>query len=141
MKSHRAAPYFIKIIFGVILGFSLSRIGFADYDELHKMFVFQDLRLFFTFIGALALSMVCFKVILHGELKVHRPLHKGTILGGIIFGLGWALSGGCPAIPLVQLGEGKLAALFSLAGIIIGLIIYRYVQRRFLRWDTGSCSS
>ena len=44
----------------------------------------------------------------------------GTILGGVLFGLGWVVSGACPGVILAQLGEGKLYALFSLVGVAIG---------------------
>ena len=61
-------------------------------------------------------------------------------MGGMLFGLGWALAGACPSIPLVQLVEGKVLALFTLAGIVAGVLVFRFVQRRYPRWDVGSCS-
>jgi uncharacterized membrane protein YedE/YeeE len=131
----------IKICFGILLGFSLSRIGFSSYDELHKMFVFADWRMFFTFAGALVLTTFMFQIVFRRRFTVSRPIHKGTILGGVVFGLGWALAGGCPSIPLVQLGEGRVMALFTLAGIVTGVLAFRFAQRRFLHWDTGSCST
>jgi uncharacterized membrane protein YedE/YeeE len=131
----------IKIAFGVLLGFSLSRIGFSSYDELHAMFVFADWRMFFTFAGALVLTTLMFQLVLRRRFTVSRPIHKGTIAGGVLFGLGWAIAGGCPSIPLVQLGEGKVLALFTLAGIVTGVVAFRFAQRNYLHWDTGSCST
>jgi hypothetical protein len=46
------------------------------------------------------------------------------LVGGILFGVGWALSGGCPGVVLTQLGEGKLYALFALFGIGLGNWLY-----------------
>jgi uncharacterized membrane protein YedE/YeeE len=140
MNDSTLNPYVLKIAFGVLLGFSLSRIGFSSYDELHKMFVFADWRMFFTFAGALVLTTLMFQVVLRRRFQVSRPIHKGTIVGGMLFGLGWALAGGCPSIPLVQLGEGKVLALFTVTGIVAGVVVFRFVQRRYLRWDVGSCS-
>ena len=140
MNDSTLNPYVLKIAFGVLLGFSLSRIGFSSYDELHKMFVFADWRMFFTFAGALVLTTFMFQVVLRRRFQVSRPIHKGTIVGGMLFGLGWALAGGCPSIPLVQLGEGKVLALFTVTGIVAGVLVFRFVQRRYLRWDVGSCS-
>jgi hypothetical protein len=140
MSDNTRNAFALKIAFGVLLGFSLSRIGFSSYDELHKMFVFADWRMFFTFAGALVLTTLMFQVVLRRRFKVSRPIHKGTVLGGILFGLGWALAGGCPSIPLVQLGEGKVLALFTVTGIVAGVLVFRFVQRRYLRWDVGSCS-
>jgi uncharacterized membrane protein YedE/YeeE len=140
MSDNTRNAFALKIAFGVLLGFSLSRIGFSSYDELHKMFVFADWRMFFTFAGALVLTTLMFQVALRRRFQVSRPIHKGTIVGGMLFGLGWALAGGCPSIPLVQLGEGKVLALFTVTGIVAGVVMFRVVQRRYLRWDVGSCS-
>lgn len=131
----------LKIAFGILLGFSLSRIGFSSYDELHKMFVFADWRMFFTFAGALMLTMLMFQVVFRRRFQVARPIHRGTLVGGVLFGLGWALAGGCPSIPLVQLGEGRVMALFTIAGIVTGVLAFRFAQRNYLHWDTGSCST
>jgi uncharacterized membrane protein YedE/YeeE len=129
----------LKIAFGVLLGFSLSRIGFSDYDELHKMFVFADWRMFFTFAGGLVLATLLFQVVFHGLFQLSRPIHKGSVVGGVLFGVGWALAGGCPSVPLVQLGEGKLAALFTVAGIVSGMLLFRWLQARYLHWNVTAC--
>ena len=129
------------LVVGTWLGFTLSQIGFSNYGEVHRMFTFQDLRMLLTFIGAVVISALGFHLLakIGRQPKVHRPIHKGTILGGVFFGAGWALCGGFPAIPLVQLGEGTVPALVTAAGIVIGIVIYKWVQRRYLNWDTGSC--
>jgi hypothetical protein len=129
----------LKILFGVLLGFSLSRIGFSDYDELHKMFVFADWRMFFAFAGGLVLATLLFQVLFRGRFRLSRPIHKGSIVGGVMFGLGWALAGGCPSVPLVQLGEGKVAALFTVGGIVTGMLLFRWLQIRYLHWNVTSC--
>ena len=129
------------MVVGTWLGFTLSQIGFSDYDQLHLMFTFQDMRMLFTFVGAVIIGSMGFHLLakIGRRPKVHRPIHKGTILGGVFFGAGWALSGGCPAVPLVQLGEGTLPALVTAAGLVIGVVLFQWVQRRHLNWDTGSC--
>jgi len=139
MNANATSVAVLKILFGVAFGFALSRIGFSNYDELHKMFVFADWRMFFTFAGGLVLATVLFKVLFRGRFQVSRPIHKGSILGGVLFGTGWALAGGCPSVPLVQLGEGKVAALFTIGGIVSGMLLFRWMQNRYLHWDVGSC--
>jgi uncharacterized membrane protein YedE/YeeE len=56
-----------------------------------------------------------------------------------LFGVGWALSGACPAIALVQLGEGQFVALFTLLGIFAGNWLYSVVHERFFRWSASTC--
>jgi len=126
-------------LMGLLMGYVLSEIGFSNYDELHKMFVFADWRLLFTFAGAVVFATLVFNLMMAGLPSPNKPMHPGVIPGGILFGVGWAICGSCPSIALVQLGEGQLAALFTVLGIFFGVWLYREVHRRFFRWDTGSC--
>ncbi len=125
--------------FGLLMGLFLSFIGFTNYGEIHKMFIFADWRLFLTFAGAVALSMVGFFVLARGQYIPKKNFHKGTIPGSILFGVGWALTGSCPSIALVQLGQGYLPAVFTIVGIFLGAWAYKHVHREFFRWDTGAC--
>ncbi len=125
-------------LLGLLMGFGLSRIGFSDFGEVHRMFLFEDFRLLLTFAGAVALSMVGLGIWRRGTPEFRR-LHKGTVAGGLLFGIGWAVTGACPSIAIVQLGEGKLAAGLTLAGTIAGTWIYPRIHRRFFRWDSGGC--
>lgn len=127
-------------LLGLLMGITLSFTGFTNYNELHKMFLFEDLRLLFTFGGAVLLAMLFFNFLIEGMPPSNKPMHPGVIPGGMLFGAGWAISGSCPSIALVQLGEGQLPALFTALGILFGAWIYRHVHRRFFRWDSGSCS-
>jgi uncharacterized protein len=126
-------------VVGLALGFSLSWMGFADFREVHNMFTFSDLRLLFTFFAGVALTGLGFLVVARGQKLMPKPIHKGTILGGILFGVGWAVTGACPGAALVQLGEGQLPALITITGIVIGTLLYRKVHARFFRWDRGAC--
>jgi len=130
-------------LFGLCLGFALSRIGFASWDEVHDMFTFHDLRLFLAFCTAVTLlGLALLALRATPLLAVYFPprrIHRGSLVGGLLFGAGWALSGACPAIALVQLGQGQLAALYTLAGILAGNWLYGALHARYLRWDAGSC--
>lgn len=126
-------------LYGLLLGFCLSRMGYSDFSEIYAMFTFGDPRLYLTFAGGVALITLCFALLLRGKVA-NRPLHRGTVIGAALFGLGWALTGACPAIALVQIGEGKLAALLSLFGVLLGTAIYPAVHRRFFKWEMGSCN-
>ena len=50
-------------VIGVLFGFSLSRIGFSSWDEVHRMFTFADLRLFLTFVGAVVVLSIGWPVV------------------------------------------------------------------------------
>ena len=117
----------LKLAFcGALLGFSLANMGFTSWDEVNAMFTFADLRLILTFAVGVVLLAIAFAVFRHRERPdwPPRPIHKGTLLGGVLFGLGWVVSGACPGVILAQIGEGKLYALFSLAGVLAGNAFY-----------------
>jgi len=139
MKLTLAQQHLRYALVGILMGFALSHIGFTSYSELHKMFLFQDLRMLFTFAGAVMVAAIFFNFLMAGMPSSKKPMHPGIIPGSLIFGAGWAISGSCPSIALVQLGEGQLAAVFTAFGILFGAWLYRQVHRRFFRWDTGSC--
>jgi len=114
---------------GALLGFSLSHIGFGDFGEVHRMFTFADLRLFLTFAGGVTLTALGTFWFSRRHALARRPLHRGTVVGSALFGLGWAVSGACPGIVLVQVGEGRLYGLLTLAGILGGVWVGGLVQR------------
>ena len=133
------APLFRLGLFGLTLGFALSEAGFSDYAELHRMFTFQDPRLLLTFAGAVAVAMAGFALLCRGDILPGRPIHRGTVPGGLLFGAGWALCGACPAIALVQIGEGRASAIATALGIGGGIFAAQAFRRSW-RWDSGSCS-
>jgi uncharacterized membrane protein YedE/YeeE len=127
--------------FGTLMGFSLARIGFANYGEVHRLFTLVDLRLLFTFGGAVVFAMIGFAIFGRGKSLPKKKVHPGTIVGGVLFGTGWALTGACPSIALVQIGSGYLPAIATAAGIFVGAWLYRKVHARFFRWDSGACET
>lgn len=133
----------MTLLLGVVFGFCLSRIGFTSWDEVHAMFTFGDLRLTIAFGIAVALLSVGWVAVRrlrpNDPAFAPRPIHRGTLVGGALFGAGWALTGACPSIALVQLGEGKLGALVTLVGIFVGNALYAAVHERFFRFSVGSC--
>lgn len=113
-------------VMGTALGFSLSMMGFTSFDEVHAMFTLTDLRLFLTFAVGVVILGLAFTAIRKTSTPSWppRPVHRGTLLGGVLFGLGWALSGACPGVVLAQLGEGKGYALITWAGVLAGNALY-----------------
>ena len=124
---------------GVLLGFTLSRVGFTDFDTVHAMFTMEDFRLYFVFAGGLALTAIGFRLAGAGRVLTDRHIHRGTIVGSLLFGAGWAITGACPGVIFAQLGEGQLPALASFAGIVLGSLLYRWLRPRYFRWGQDGC--
>ena len=133
-------PY---LVLGTVFGFVLSRSGAADYDYIQAMFLFEDFQLYGILGTAVALTApgvwlikrrgrTLFGRALEIELK---PLHRGNVGGGVLFGIGWSMAGMCPGPILVNIGEGKIYALAALAGALTGAAafgsLYDLLQRPF----------
>ena len=133
----RGAILVANIITGLGLGFAVTSIGFGDFTQLNRMFTFQDLRMFFAFAGAVAIIVVVFAVM--GVRRTPGRIHAGVIPGAVLFGTGWAISGGCPAIPIIQVASGYLPAIATIAGIIVGIRLCRWTNAKYFQLDRGSC--
>jgi uncharacterized membrane protein YedE/YeeE len=57
-----------------------------------------------------------------------KPFHAGVVLGGMIFGAGWAITGACPGPIYAQIGGGAWMALFTLAGALVGMFLYAWMR-------------
>lgn len=139
MKTAHIKSHFEYGLVGILFGAVLTRIGFADYDELHKMFILSDMRMMYSFAGAVAISMIVLLLLNKRVPKQHKIFQPGTVPGSMLFGFGWAITGACPSLVFVQLGHGALPAVFTMMGIIFGVWLYRKLHGRFFGWDTGTC--
>ncbi len=133
----RGGSLAVNIVAGLAFGFTIARIGFADFGEVNAMFTFQDLRMLFAFAGGVALIAVA--LLLMRVRRIPGRIHAGVVPGAILFGAGWAISGGCPAIPIVQVASGYLPAVVSIGGVVVGMKLSRWANARFLHVDRGSC--
>jgi uncharacterized membrane protein YedE/YeeE len=126
---------------GLLLGFSLSKIGFSSWDEVHAMFTFQRFNLLVAFVMGLVVLVPSWAIIraTSSPRWVPRPIHQGTLAGGILFGVGWALTGACPSIAAVQVGEGQFGGIFTLLGMFGGNYLYAVVHQRWFRFSAGTC--
>lgn len=129
---------YILLFFGIAFGFILSRAGATTYDYYANLFLFQDLQLLWVIMTAGAIGAVgifLFKAMKARSLFDKKPIDfqgkkyiKTLIPGSLIFGLGWGLAGACPGTVLAMLGEGKLGAIFTIGGILLGTYLYGLQQ-------------
>jgi uncharacterized membrane protein YedE/YeeE len=118
----------LYLTLGIAFGLVLSRSGAADYDMIQSMFLFERFQLYGIIGTAVVLTAPAFWWLrsrgrnLSGQLIEwdHKPAHRGNLLGGMLFGIGWSITGMCPGPIFVNIGEGKLYALAAAAGALIG---------------------
>jgi len=125
--------------FGTAFGWVLSRSGAADYDFIQGMFLFTNFQLYGIIATAVAVTAPGLwllkrrgKTAFGGTLEVKpKPRHPGNVVGGVLFGVGWSITGMCPGPILVNVGEGKLYALAALAGTLVGAALFGVLYERF----------
>jgi uncharacterized membrane protein YedE/YeeE len=128
----------LYVVLGTIFGFVLSRSGAADYDQIQSMFLFRSFQLYGILGTAVVLTAAGLWIIkqrgrtaLGRPLKIElKPLHRGNVAGGVLFGIGWSMAGMCPGPILVNIGEGKVYALAALAGALAGAALLGAVYPR-----------
>ncbi len=130
------------LFFGLCFGFALSRVGAADFDLIYGMFTGADLKLAWVMITAIAVGFLGMHLLQAGGMRTFggeaikvdkKPLSWKNAAGGLVFGLGWGISGACPGTVLAQLGEGKLLAFFTVAGLIAGTYLFALLVERWPR--------
>jgi uncharacterized membrane protein YedE/YeeE len=133
----------LYVVLGAAFGFVLSRSGAADYDFIQAMFLFESFQLYGIIGTAVVLTAPGLWLIqrygctaLGRPIAIElKPLNRGTIAGGVLFGVGWSIAGMCPGPIFVNVGEGKVYALAALAGALIGAgtfgVLYERIQPLF----------
>ncbi|GLT16442.1 hypothetical protein GCM10007938_02180 [Vibrio zhanjiangensis] len=119
----------LAVILGSLFGYTLYRVGATHADKIVDMLTLRDLSLAKTIILAIGLSStVYFSGIALGvfdpsHLSV-KGMYLGVILGGVLLGIGWALSGMCPGTGVTNLGAGRKDALFFVVGGLLGAGVF-----------------
>ncbi len=118
----------VYLVLGTFFGFVLSRSGAADYDFIQGMFLLERFQLYGIIGTAVVVTAPALWLLKrYGKTLTGAPLvvtpkpgHRGNVFGGILFGVGWSITGMCPGPILVNIGEGKIYALAALAGALLG---------------------
>ena len=125
-----SAALVVSLLVGFGFGFALERAGFGSSRKLSGIFYIRDmtvLRVMFTamitaMIGLhLALSM---GIITADQIYFLPTVYGAQIVGGLLFGVGFALGCWCPGTAAVGLASGRLDALIFLVGASLGSILF-----------------
>jgi hypothetical protein len=127
------------MLMGAFLGLVLAKSEAATWHRVHKMFRFEEAHMYLIIGVGIGVAMVCMWILkkLHASAIGGKPIayqpkpfHKGVVIGGMIFGAGWAITGACPGPIYAQIGGGEWYALITLAGALLGMFSYAYLKPR-----------
>lgn len=118
---------------GTVFGFGLAFSTMIRPESVISFLTFNDLGLLLVLGSAVGINLLAYQLVprlckntLLGEKFQQRPfaLDKQTLLGGVLFGVGWGLCGVCPGPALTGLGAGNTDLLIALAGIFVGALAH-----------------
>lgn len=126
----------VLFVGGLVFGFGLAYGGMSKPEIVISFLQLRDYGLLLLMGAAMATAFVAINIVprfvekpvLGGEFRPRtRTLNRNTIVGAVVFGVGWGLSGQCPGSALASLGTGNLPVLLGIAAMFIGA----YVMGRF----------
>lgn len=119
-----------SLAIGFFFGFSLEKAGFGSSRRLAGIFYFRDmavLKVMFSALITAMLGLLYFQYLgwIGPDQVFFMPtIYGAQIVGGLLFGIGFAMSGWCPGTAAVGAASGKVDALVFLAGAIMGSILF-----------------
>jgi len=130
----------LKYMFvGMAFGIVFVKAEIISWFRIQEMFRLDSLHMYGVIGSAVVVGMLSVLLIkrfnvktLQGETVSIAPktFHKGQVYGGLIFGLGWAITGACPGPLFAQIGSGFLVIGVTLLSAIAGTWLYGYFRER-----------
>jgi uncharacterized membrane protein YedE/YeeE len=122
----------------LIFGITLSKAEVISWYRIYEMFKFQSFHMYGVIGSAVVMGVIWIQIIKRTKLKsvngedIHiYPRHKSVpryLFGGIIFGLGWAMTGACPGPMFILLGNGIGVIAVVIASALLGTYVYGVVR-------------
>lgn len=135
-ESHLAHKWYHNLkylIVGVLFGIVFVKSEVISWFRIQEMFRLQSFHMYGIIGSAVVVGMISVWLIkkfniktIYGEkIEFHdKKFNKGQIYGGLIFGLGWAITGACPGPLFAQIGTGATVIAVTLLSAIAGTWVY-----------------
>ncbi len=132
----------LGLITGILFGFFLQKGQALRYDRQIGMLRLKDFTILKLMLSAILIGMVGIYFFVDmgwGKLSIKATVLGANILGGLIFGLGWAMLGYCPGTAVGATGEGRWDAFWGgILGLLVGAGIfaevYTFIKDGILKW-------
>jgi hypothetical protein len=117
----------LGLVTGVLFGFLLQKGRVLRFEKQVGAMLLKDMTIFKFMLSAILVGMVGITLLIDAGIITsgHKAMNLGAVLlGGALFGGGWAVMGFCPGTAVGALGEGRWHALFAMAGMVAGAALY-----------------
>ncbi len=125
------------LVLGIFFGIILFKSEVISWFRIQEMFRFHSFHMYGVLMGAMVVGSISvlllkkFMAMRGRELDIpEKPLTKGTLAGGFIFGMGWALTGACPGPIYALMGGGYWAFMAVFASALGGAWLYGMLRNR-----------
>jgi uncharacterized membrane protein YedE/YeeE len=127
------------LIVGVFFGIVFVKAEIVSWFRIQEMFRFDSFHMYGVIGSAVFVGLVSIQLIRRFKIKTlqqedvvisPKTFNKGQIFGGILFGIGWAITGACPGPLFAQIGSGFLAVTVTLLSAIGGTWTYGLLRSR-----------
>ena len=127
------------LIVGILFGIVFLKAEVVSWFRIQEMFRLQSFHMYGIIGSAVVVGMISVWLIkkfniktIYGEkIEFHsKKFNKGQIYGGLIFGLGWAITGACPGPLFAQIGTGATVIVVTLLSAIAGTWVYGYFREK-----------
>jgi len=125
---------FIALLLGMFFGILLAKVEVISWYRIQEMFWFQSIHMYGVIGSAVGVGALSLFIIRKFNIKtvngddiviIPKPFNKvSNLIGGIIFGLGWGLTGACPGPLYALVGSGYTIILLAIASAMFGVIVY-----------------
>ncbi|PJJ75439.1 hypothetical protein BXY57_1016 [Thermoflavifilum aggregans] len=138
-SQRKGLPNWVFIFPGIYFGWVLTKGEAISWYRIEEMFYFRSFHMYGIFMSAVVTGAIGIWLIRKLGIKAwngepieipKKRFHKGYVLGGFIFGLGWALTGACPGPLYAQLGAGFTVVIITLLSAIAGTWVYAALRDR-----------
>lgn len=132
--------YLKFFLVGIFFGIVLVKSEAVSWYRIYEMFKFQSFHMYGIIGSAVLLGIVFIQVFKKTKLKntegreidflPKEKRYTANILGGTIFGLGWALAGACPGPMYILVGTGAFTMLIVIVGALLGALAHGMLGKR-----------
>lgn len=130
---------FKYLIVGVLFGIVFVKAEIISWFRIQEMFRLHSFHMYGVIGSAVIVGVISvflikkfnIKTLAGEEVRFHpKKFSKGQIYGGLLFGLGWAITGACPGPLYAQIGRGYLAVIITLLSAISGTWVYGLLREK-----------